>query len=58
MRLGQAVRAEQLAAGQLRQPAFALLVSAELGQREAREGVHTDAEPYGEPRAGQFLDDL
>ena len=58
LRLGQAVAAEQLAADQVGQPARALLVGAELGQREAGQGVHADALGHRGPDGRELLDDL
>lgn len=57
LRLGEAVRPEQLPAQQVRQQC-ALRVGAELGKRVAGQGVHADCLGDREPPAGQDLQHL
>lgn len=58
LRLGEAVRAELLAAQHAGQPALALRVGAEGGQRVAGQRVHADPEPDRQPVGRQLLQHL
>jgi hypothetical protein len=56
--LGEAVGAEQSAADHVGEQVAALLLGAELVDREAGEGVHADTERDARPAGGELLDHL
>ena len=58
VRLGEAVRAEQLAAEHVRQPALPLLLGAVGGQAEAGQRVHGDADADRGPDRADLLEHL
>ncbi len=58
VRLGEAVRTEQVAAEHVGEPALLLLLGAARDQAEAAQGVHRDPDPDAGPDPGELLQDL